>query len=82
MIADGFLGIVLSVFRSILGVLPDINLNVDSGLYASFLDMVSGVVYLLPINTIVTIGSIILAILGFRIFIAIPKAIWDLLPFA
>lgn len=82
MIVDGFLGIVLSVFRSILDVLPNINLDLDSGMYSSFLDLVSGVVYLLPIDTIVSIGKIVLAILAFRFLISIPKAIWDLLPFA
>ncbi len=82
MIVNGFLNIVLSIFRGIFSMLPDISLNLDSGLYTTFMDMVEGVIYLLPMNTIFQIFGLIGSFLLFRIAVAIPKAIWEILPFA
>lgn len=82
MISEFILSIIFNLARSLLTLLPSVQINVDSGMYASFLDMVSGVLYFLPLNTISRIINIIFSLMLFRIIISIPKAIWDLLPFA
>lgn len=80
MVTQGLIQIVLKIFGGVFSVLPDISINVQSSAYATFMDMVSGVIYLLPVGTIFTIFSIIMSIWTFKILIAIPKAIWEVLP--
>lgn len=82
MVTDGFIGIVLNLFGSILSVLPEVHINPSSDVYATFMDLVAGIIYLLPMGTIFIIFEIIGTLLVFRILISIPRAIWDLLPFA
>ena len=80
MVTQGLINIILRIFGSIFRVLPDISINVQNDVYVTFMDMVSGVIYLLPIDTIFIIFSIITTIWTFKILIAIPKAIWEVLP--
>lgn len=82
MVTNALLNVVLGLFSAVFSVLPDITINVSSPMYTTFTDIVAGVVYLLPMQTIVSIFSITISILAFKIFISIPKAIWDLIPFA
>lgn len=80
MISEFFLNIVFTLVEWLLSPLPeiDISLNYDATTY--FFSIVRSVLYLLPVNTIISIISIIIALGLFRIFIAIVKTIWDLLP--
>ena len=81
MVTNTLLNIVLGLFSMVFSVLPDISFDVSSSMYTTFTDIVAGVLYLLPVDTILTIMGIVLTILVFKVFVAIPKAIWDLIPF-
>lgn len=80
MITHGLITIVLSLVKPIMGLLPDIAFSFDSTAYQTFLEIVSGVVYLLPSATVMQIFGLIANIWLFKIIISIPKVIWDLLP--
>lgn len=81
MVTFGLITIVLSLAKPILGLLPDIAFSVDSTAYQTFLEIVNGIVYLLPSSTVLEIIGLICAIWIFKIVITIPKVIWDLIPF-
>lgn len=82
MVVEALMDVVLGVVGLIFSILPEISIDVESSMYTTFTDIVAGVIYLLPVDTILTIMSLVLTILTFKIFISIPKAIWDLIPFA
>lgn len=82
MVTDALLNVVLGLFGIVFSILPDISIDVTSSMYTTFTDIVAGVVYLLPVPTILRIFGLIITILTFKVFISIPKAIWDLIPFA
>lgn len=80
MISEFFINIIFTLVSGMLKLLPDIQWSVDTTAFQYFLDIVKVVGYLLPMDTVSTIIGLIIDLTIFRILIAIPKAIWDLLP--
>ena len=82
MITEFFLNIVFTLVSGMLELMPDITWSVDTSSFSFFLDIIRIVGYMFPIDTIVHIIGIIVDLTLVRIALAIPKSIWDLLPFA
>lgn len=82
MVTDGLLNIVFNVVEFFFGFLPEIELNLSSGMYSTFLDIVASVAYLFPLDTLLFIFGLVAAFIVFRFFITLIRVLWDLLPFA
>lgn len=80
MISEFLLNIVFAISTGFFKVAPDISWNVDTGAFTYVRDILSVVGYLLPMNTVRQIVSLIIAITIFRVFVSLGKTIWDLLP--
>ena len=80
MILEFLLNIIFQIVTWLLSGLPEITVDFSAVDSSTFMGCVRCVLYMLPLGTINTIIGIILAVTGFRIFIAIIKTIWDLLP--
>lgn len=81
MITEFFLDIVFGITSGILTLAPDISWSVDTTAFTFVRDILSIVGYLLPMGTVIAIVDLIIAITIFKVFIALGKTIWDLLPF-
>jgi len=81
MLSEFFLDIVFKFLSGFLNLLPDISWSVDTSFFSYFTDIISVVSYMLPMAHVSMIINTIIVLTVFRIFIAIPKTIWDLLPF-
>lgn len=82
MISEFLLTIVFNIASGAFSVLPDFSLDLNSSAFEYFLAIVRSACYLLPMDTVTVIISIIVYLSIFRIVIAIVKSVWDLLPFA
>ena len=80
MISEFFLNIVFTLVEWLLSPLPEMDISLNFGATSYFFGIVRCVLYMLPLDTISTIIGIVVAMGLFRIFIAIVKTIWDLLP--
>lgn len=80
MVSEFFLNIIFQIVEWLLSGLPIVNADFTVVDTSIFMGCVRCVLYLLPLGTINTIIGIIIAVSGFRIFIAIVKTIWDVLP--
>lgn len=82
MIIEAVLDFVFKVVEGLLGMLPDVQWNIEDTAFTVFLDYVEMVCYLLPMGTILQIVSIVVGLITFKIVISLIKTIWDLLPLA
>lgn len=80
MILESVLGFLFNILVGLLEILPDISWSVDSSAFTSFLSFISVVLYLLPIDTLLVMFSIVMYIMSFKIGVALIKTIWDILP--
>lgn len=80
MIGEFLFNIIFAIVRGMLNLLPDISWDVDFGALSYFVDIVRVVSYLLPMQTVTIIVSLIFSIICFRIVISLIKTIWELLP--
>ena len=63
-----------------LSLLPDISWSVDSGAMSYFISLLRVVFYLLPMDTVVVIVSIIVSFTTWRIIVSLLRTLWDVLP--
>lgn len=80
MIFEFLLNIIFQVVEWLLSALPEITVDFAAVDTSVFMGVVRCVLYMLPLGTVNLIIGIIITITSFRIFIAIVKTIWDLLP--
>lgn len=80
MISEFFLNIIFNIVSGMLGVLPEIEWSVETTAFEYFLDIIRVAGYMLPMQTVSQIISLVVGLTLFRILIAIPKTIWELLP--
>ena len=80
MISEFLLDIIFGIVTVILSPIPDVNVTFQSGALNTFWGVVRCALYLLPLDTISAIVTILVAIGVFRVFISIVRTIWDLLP--
>ena len=82
MISEFLLNIVFGIASGALSLAPDITWNVDTSAFSYVRDIIAVVGYLLPMDTVVAIVSLIIGFTVFRFVIALIRTVWDLLPFA
>lgn len=68
------------VIEPILSVLPEVTWSVDSGAMSYFIGILNSITYLLPMGHVITILSIIVSLMSFRILVALLRTVWDILP--
>lgn len=81
MITEFLLNIVFGISKGFFALAPDISWNVDTSAFAYVRDILLVVGYLLPMETVIAILDLIIALTILRCAIALGKTIWDFLPF-
>ncbi len=82
MISEFLLNIVFNIATWFLDKLPVFEWNPDSSWLTFINSALSVVGYILPIDTIVAIGSLAITLAIVRLVVALPRTIWDMLPIA
>lgn len=80
MITDVVLALVLKIVSPLLGLLKPINIVVNSVYIDYVFDVVSSIMFFLPVDTINTILGIMISLWIFRVVIAFLRALWSILP--
>lgn len=80
MVTEMLLKGILSIVKGMLSVIPAFSWSLDNTAFATFLDVVSSVCYLLPMGTITVIIGLSISLTIVKAVIALIKTIWDLLP--
>lgn len=65
---------------SFLGTNEPIEFNIDTTVFKTISDFLAFIFYILPIDGLLSIVSIFIGLMIFRIIISVVKTIWDLLP--
>ncbi len=69
-----------NIFMSFLGTNEPIEFNIDTTVFKTISDFLTFIFYILPIDGLLSIVSIFIGLMIFRIIISVVKTIWDLLP--
>ena len=80
MISEFFLNIIFGLISGMLSLLPDISWSFSVSALHPFLIFVRAAGYMLPIDTILTIMSLVISFTMVRVVVALIRTIWDLLP--
>ena len=80
MITEFLLNIVFGLLSGAFSLLPDITFSLESSVYQYFIDIVKVAAYMLPMNTVSAIVSLIIQLTIIRIVIAFFTALWNVLP--
>ena len=80
MITEALLNIFFGALDIVMGFIPIFNFSFDHNALQTFFDIVKSVSYLLPMDTIGSIFSIIVNIVTFRVVVATIKTVWALIP--
>ena len=80
MIIESVLDVLFKILGGFFSILPDITWSVDTGAFQAFIGILKIAMYLLPMQTVVTIISIVVWLTIFRIVISLIKTVWELLP--
>ena len=80
MITSSILMVVLKIVSPLVSLFKPINVLVNSAFISYVFDVVSDVLYFLPVGTINTILGITLATWVIRVIIAFLRALWGILP--
>lgn len=81
MITEGILTLFFGAIDGLLGLIPSLSFVFDNGIFRLFFDIIKGGCYLLPMGTVATIISIIIAINLFKVGVALVKTILKFIPF-
>ena len=80
MITEAVLDAVFSLVSGILSLVPDIDITVPANIISSAAQYLTAAFYILPMNTVFHICSLLVLLQAFRIAVSIIKTIWALLP--
>lgn len=80
MISEFFLSIIWAIIKPFLDMLPTVQWTVEYSAYATFLDILDAIAYLLPVADVAAMIAIMFGVHLVRIVISFIKTIWDLLP--
>jgi hypothetical protein len=81
MIISGIIYVLFSIVRGLLTLVPDYSWNADSVTLTNFYEAIRLVFYFFPVDVVISIVTIIVAVNTVRIFISLIKTIWQLIPF-
>ena len=80
MITGFIIDLIYNAFMFLIGGHEPLRFNVDSSVYEFIGDFVAFIFFILPIDGLSIIFSIIVAVTIFRSVVSFIKTIWDLLP--
>lgn len=80
MLTDAIISMFYNIFMSFLGTNEPIDFNIDTTVFKTISDFLAFIFYILPIDGLLSIVSIFIGLMIFRIIISVVKTIWDLLP--
>lgn len=80
MLTDAVITMFYDIFMSFLGTNEPVDFNIDTTVFKTISDFLAFIFYILPIDGLLTIVSIFIGLMIFRIIISVVKTIWDLLP--
>lgn len=81
MIISGIVYVLFSIVRGLLTLVPDYGWNAESVTLTNFYEAIRLVFYFFPVDVVVSIVTIIVAVNSIRIFISLIKTIWQIIPF-
>lgn len=80
MITGFFIDLIYNAFMFLIGGHEPLRFNIDSSVYEFIHDFVAFIFFIIPVNGLSIIFSIIVAVILFRSVVSFIKTIWDLLP--
>ena len=80
MITDIFVTLIYDLFMFFLGGYEPLHFNIDTTVFKTFSDFLAFIFYILPINGLLPIVTIVVGITMFRVIIRVIKTIWGVLP--
>jgi hypothetical protein len=80
MVVDFAINIAYKVFMFFFGGFEPLRFNFDISVYSTFNNFISFIFYIIPIDGLKPIISLIISITLFRVIVSIVKTVWDLLP--
>ena len=80
MIITPLLNFILPYLSSLLDLIPTIDINIYGGYLDKFVEYLSLVTYLLPLDKLMPILTIIILLTVFRLIIAIARVFIDIIP--
>jgi hypothetical protein len=80
MIGDAAVNIFYNIFMSFFGAYEPLRFNVDSSVFDTLTNFLAFIFYILPIEGLKPIITIVVSITAFRILVSVVKTLWDLLP--
>ena len=80
MVTEGIFNFLFGALEMMMTFFPFFNIEIDFDTIQVFFDIVKSISYLLPMDTIVDLIQITIAVMGFRIVISSIKTIWNLIP--
>lgn len=81
MIVDGMLSLLFNLIDFILSPLDMINWNFDNSMLNPILDFISMALWLIPVQQLMPIFFMFVALMSFRVAISILKTINNIIPF-
>lgn len=85
MIVEKIIDFLFLVVKGLLSLLPGVSYTASLasrwGSFTTFWGYVQMVAYLLPLSTLISIITLVIAISLFRLAVSVIRAVWDLLPF-
>ena len=80
MLITGVLNVIWGIVEPILNRMPSVQINYEGIASTTVFQYIRAGLYFFPMQTVLKIGTIVLALWVFRIIIAFLKALWDALP--
>lgn len=81
MITQSIFNVFFNILHGLLSFLPDVSWSVEASFITKALDIIALVGYLIPMNTVAAILTLIVVINLFKIVVAFIKTLWQLIPF-
>lgn len=82
MIVEALIDMIFVPLRFLLSLLPDVQWNIQTGFFKGFLETIRVVCFILPMATVISILTLVIAITLFKSIISFIRTIWSLIPFA
>ena len=80
MITDAIISLIYNIFMFFLGGYEPLTFNFNTTIFRTVSNFIAFVFYILPIEGLLPIVTIVISVKIFKIVISVIKTIWDLLP--
>ena len=81
MILEGLFTLIIGAFKGILSLLPQVNAEIPADIATTFLDLIYGISYIVPVGDFFVMMGIWFAVTNFHLIWKIIQRLWDALPF-